>query len=196
MKKLLGAATILILMGSLYGQSVVELSRKEKERREALRSHRAKVVTNADLAAVRKTEAVIVSNPDSAADTGEAAAEGPQIIPSVAPPAGEDSQPVVMVPTVARNGPALFTNDTAGDALASGKSLEDRLKAATELVDLLTTKMNALWQEFYNLNTMTTQDRIQQQIDETYQKLLKAQADEAKLKSQLEASQAASPVKR
>jgi hypothetical protein len=196
MKKFVGAVAILVLMGSLYGQSVAELSRMEKERREALKGRRAKVVTNADLASVRKTEAVIVSNPEASADSGSPSSGGPEIIPPVAPPPAEDAQPVVMVPTVARNGPTLFTDEATGDALASDKNLEDRLKAATELVDLLTTKMNALWQELYNLNTMTTQDRVQQQLDETYQKLLKAQAEEAKLKSQLEASQASAPIKR
>jgi hypothetical protein len=196
MKRFLGAAAVLVLIGSLYGQSVVELSRMEKERRQALKDRRAKVVTNADLAAIRKTEAVVVSHPEAAVDSGSSSSDGPQIIPSVAPPPpAEDAQPVVMIPTVAKNGPTLFTDETTGD-LASAQSLEDRLKAATELVDLLTTKMNALWQEFYNLNTMTTQDRVQRQLDETYQKLLKAQAEEAKLKSQLEASQASAPVKR
>jgi hypothetical protein len=55
------------------------------------------------------------------------------------------------------------------------------------MVDLLTMKMNGLWQEFYSLDDMTARDRIQQQISENYEKLLKAQQDEVAAKEELDA---------
>lgn len=62
----------------------------------------------------------------------------------------------------------------------------EKLKHAQEYVELLTLKMNALWQEFYSMDDMTSRDWIQQQISKTYEKLLKAQEDEAKVRTQFE----------
>jgi hypothetical protein len=188
MKRVLITTLFLALVASLYGQSVSELARLEKARREALKGNRAKVITNADLAAVRKTPAVIVVTPESPGEnpSGIISQDSSGQASGVS---GDNSGPVVMVPTVARNGPALFGKDGSEDQASPSNSrdLESRLRATEELIDLLTTKMNALMQEANNLDTMTPKDAIQKQIDETNQKLLKVQDEADRLKGLIEA---------
>jgi vacuolar-type H+-ATPase subunit D/Vma8 len=59
-------------------------------------------------------------------------------------------------------------------------------KKAKEYVELLTLKMNALWQQFYALTDMQTKDSIQREISDTYEKLLKAQEEETRLRQAYE----------
>jgi hypothetical protein len=179
MKRIIVLTVFAALIGSLYGQSVTELSRKEKARRESLGAKRAKIVTNADLAAVRKTPAVVVGIPASSEDAN----------PSGVVPEGstDNSGPVVMTPRVIKDGPGLFQDSSSPAGPASGPDVAARLRAAEDLIDLLTTKMNALMQEANNLDNMTPKDAIQKQIDETNQKLLRVQDEAARLKTQLEA---------
>lgn len=187
MKKTAIAVLCLIFAASLYGQSLAELAKKEKERRESLKAGQTKVVTNEDLLNIRKKPAVTIG----AAETGEAAAEGAldqgraaatdSNIERVSPPASPSrSMPV----TVAPSGPALMKEGATLDQ-AAGKSTENlqaKLKEVRERIDLLTTKINSLWHDFYNNTDMTFQNMTQQQINETYEKLTKAQEEEAKLK--------------
>jgi len=185
MKRVAAFCAFLVLGGSLYGQSVVELSRREKARRESLKGREIKSVTNADLAAVRKLPAVTVVTETAANPEG---------------PAGPPGQPGTtarqdMVPEVAPNGPPMYKAEDAG-SFKSGGNLESQLKNAHDEVERLTTQMNLLLQQVNNLNTMTPRDVIQQQIDETYQKLVKAQDDEAKLKSEIDAGKANPTPKR
>jgi hypothetical protein len=188
MKRVLITTLFLALVASLYGQSVSELARLEKARREALKGNRAKVITNADLAAVRKTPAVVVVTPESPEDN-PSGLSGQDSASGLSQGSGDAGGPVVMVPTVAKNGPSLFGKDASEDQASPGNSrdMESRLRATEELIDLLTTKMNALMQEANNLDTMTPKDAIQKQIDETNQKLLKVQDEAARLKGLIEA---------
>ena len=64
-------------------------------------------------------------------------------------------------------------------------TLEAQLKAANELVDLLTTKMAALRQQFESQDAMVPGYVIQQQLDETSQRLVKAQAQQARIEAQM-----------
>ncbi len=96
-----------------------------------------------------------------------------------------------MNPTVIKNGPELFKDADSGP----GADTASRLKAAEELVDLLTTKLNALMQQSNSLDTMTPKDTILQQIEATTQKLQRVQDEVARLKGQLEAGKAAAPDK-
>lgn len=196
MKKILVVTIFVALVGSLYGQSVNELARREKARREALKGNRAKVVTNVDLAAVRKTPAVIVVNPDSAEESNASGIAGQDASGLTSGGVGDTSGPVVMVPTVAKNGPVLMGNNDSADAPASTGDAEARLKATNELIDLLSIKMNALMQESNNLNSMTPKDVIQRQIDETNRKLIRVQEEAARLKDQIEAGKKTPPDKR
>ena len=64
------------------------------------------------------------------------------------------------------------------------------LEAASEkqeMVDLLALKMNALYQEFYGLDNQKSKELLQLQISDTYDKLLKAEADAAKARKEVEA---------
>jgi hypothetical protein len=195
MKRTLIITVFLVLIGSLYGQSVVELSRHEKARRDSLKS-RAKVITNADLAAVKRVPAVFVPSPDTSTAATLTAGDNPETAGTPEPGAGIPSQGGVMVPTVAKDGPALFKDGESADRSASNADVASRLKAADELIDLLTTKMNALMQEANNLDTMTPKDAIQKQIDETNQKLIRVQEEAAKLKSQIDAGKKSPSEKR
>ena len=183
MKRTIVIAVFAALVGSLYAQSVSDLAKQEKARRAALGTNRAKVVTNADLAAVRKTPAVVVGNPEEVQDQ-------PTVLPS-GEPAGSGAGEVVMNPTVIKNGPELFNNAESGP----GADTASRLKTAEELVDLLTTKLNALMQQSNSLDTMTPKDAILQQIEATTQKLQRVQDEVARLKGQLETGKAAAPDK-
>jgi hypothetical protein len=185
MKKSLSLIALLALAVSLHAQSVVDLSRREKARRESLKGIKGKLITNSDLAVINKTPAFVVTSDPNAAPNAGAANPGQSPAPDLR---YGDAAIRRMVPNVVANGPGLFeTTDAPDQASGSGGNIEAKLKAAQERVDLLTTKMNALWQEFYSLNTMTPKGAIQQRIDETYQKLLKAQEEEAALKTRLEA---------
>jgi hypothetical protein len=67
-------------------------------------------------------------------------------------------------------------------------ALEERWNKASEYSDLLATKMNGLWQEFYNLgNDMTYRGKIQADISETYLKLQRSREEEAKAKQEVDA---------
>ncbi len=181
MKKAAIAVLCLLFAASLYGQSLAELAKKEKERRESLKAAQAKVVTNEDLQNIRKKPAVTEEAVgEGAVDQGQAAAAGSNVDRALPPAQPSRSMPV----TVAPSGPALMKEGSSADQM-SGKSTEDlqvKLKEVRERIDLLTTKINSLWHDFYNNTDMTFQQMAQQQINETYEKLTKAQEEEAKLK--------------
>ncbi|MCK7525064.1 MAG: hypothetical protein MZV64_49385 [Ignavibacteriales bacterium] len=54
------------------------------------------------------------------------------------------------------------------------------------MVDLLTLKLNTLYQEFYGLDNLKSREMIQVQISDTYDKLLKAETESAKATKDLE----------
>jgi len=75
---------------------------------------------------------------------------------------------------------------TTGEQDVADDSLEEAWKKAREYVDLLTLKLNALWAEFYGQTDMKSKDYIQMQISETYEKLTRAQEEEASLRQEYE----------
>lgn len=71
MKKALGVIIIsLISAAFLISQSLVELSKQEKERREKLKGKNVRVVTNADLKSMAKKPAVSVIQPEAVEEKG------------------------------------------------------------------------------------------------------------------------------
>ena len=178
LKKAGGLLLAFFFVSSLiYGQSLVELAKKEKERRAKLKKKSAVVVTNADLAYLKKRPSIQVSNPPPYLE------EKPPT-----PPSSPQVRVTNRTPQPESSGPK--TSSATGkldqqDTSLAGSSLEEKLKKAQEMVGLLTLKMNALWQEFYSLDDMTPRDLIQKQISETYLQLQKAQAEVEKLKKQL-----------
>jgi len=192
-KKILAVLFLPLLMVSfLSAQSLAELSKKERERRAAAKG-KTTIVTNDDLGKIKKKPAVSSGQP---AKTGEEdQAENPEAaVETVTPPEGENAQPQQATPpgveqTPPEQAPPSDQEPVLTDEQFNARKteLEDRWNKAQEMVDLLTMKMNGLWQEFYSLDDMTARDRIQQQISENYEKLLKAQQDEAAAKEELDA---------
>lgn len=192
----------LLLASFLYSQSVADLSKKEKERRAAIKKP-VHVVTNADLAKVKKRPAVEVVKPEKAAEEqvvieGEEAAqqeqaaqegETPPVTEQQAQQAGAGQNP----PEKTAEQKAIEEIPAAQEPTMSEKEFKTKLaelkiKAdqTQEQIDLYTLKMNGLWQEFYSLDDMKSRELIQLQISETYDKLTKAQLDADKAKKELD----------
>jgi len=183
----------LLLASFLQSQSLADLAKKEKERRAALKGKSATVITEAELAKVKKRPAVesVVQEQvaeEAGAETGAAegavqegaqaaAGAGTDPAQAVAPPA---AKPVEEIP------PGEAPAPSAQDIQKKITELADVAQQKAEMVDLLTTKMNALYQEFYGLDNMKSRELIQVQISDTYDKLLKAEADSAKAQKDLE----------
>jgi hypothetical protein len=191
MKRTLLLIAVLGLSVSLGAQSLAELAKKEKARRESLKSHAA-VIKQADLLRVDKVPAVQVVPPEPVVGEeilGETGAVEPGAVPGET---GESPLPSGsgapsgrrIVPTVGPQGP-LITGEANRDQEGPGGTLQAQLAAAKDLVDLLTTKMNALRQQFEYQDAMVPGYVIQQQLDETNQRLLKAQAQQARIEAQV-----------
>jgi hypothetical protein len=169
----------ILAVSFLGAQSLAELSKKEKERRAAVKG-KTTVITNANLTKLKKKAAVTVSQ------TEAAPGERPTLIEPQARPSGNAAPPAVRAPFTVQTAESGRGNLSEGEKAQTKEALKDRWAKAQEMVDLLTMKMNALWQRFYNMDDMTTRDKVQIEISDTYQKLLKAQDDEAKAKEDLE----------
>jgi hypothetical protein len=191
MKRTLILLAVLGLAASLGAQSLTDLAKREQARRESLKGRHAVVIRNVDLLRVQKVAAVQVTEPDAGAVGEDVAGEAQDVNPetvsddseSVNTPSGSGAPPVRrIVPKVGRDGP-LITGEANRDQAETGGTLEAQLKAANDLVDLLTTKMNALRQQYESQDAMVPGYVIQQQIDETNQRLVKAQAQQARIEA-------------
>jgi len=185
-----------LIVSFLHSQSLVELSKREKARRESLKGKTAVVVTNDDLAKVKKKPAVVVSQPETAPEEPAVEGEEPVAEEEVPPETQQEEavteeaapeqaqEPAAKVETL----PQLPQQPTLSEQEFKKKKaeFEDKWNKAAEMVELLTLKMNGLWQEFYSLDDMTARDKIQQQISETYDKLVKAQVEETKAREELD----------
>lgn len=191
-KKLLAALILpLLLVSFLQAQSLAELAKKEKERRAALKGKHAAVVTTKDLAKSTRRPAVEVAEEVAAEEqSGEAGAPGQQ--EGAAPPegqqAGEAAQGAGEAAAEPEKAPAEAekTAPTAQDIQKRQNELADLAQQKAEMVDLLTLKMNSLYQEFYSLDNLKSREMIQVQISDTYDKLLKAETESAKAQKDLE----------
>lgn len=189
-------AIVIVVLGvasSLGAQSLVELAKKEKARRESLKGRHAVVIRNIDLLRVDKVPAVEVVVPEPVfgeevlgesgdAGSGSPSEEGGETssLPSGSgAPSGRR-----IVPSVGADGP-LITGEVNRDQVGPGGTLDAQLQAAKDLVDLLTTKMNALRQQFEYQDAMVPGYVIQKQLDETNQRLVKAQAQQARIEAQI-----------
>ncbi len=194
MKRFFIVLAVIGLAASLGAQGVAELAKREKERREGLKGRHAVVVKNHDLLQVKKLPAVEVALPiqeggegalaeDQAADA--AALSSDDAAQSVTPSGSGAPSGRRITPRVAAAGPTLMGDGAATDQSTSGRTLDAQLKAAQELVDLLTTKMNALRQQYEFQDAMVPGYVIQEQIAETNQRLVKAQAQEARIQAEM-----------
>jgi len=160
--------------GILSSQSLSELSKKEKERRAKLKGKKIIVLTAAAARNSRRQSAIIIAKtPDSKVGTTST---------------GQDEEkPSSKTKKIIPKTREQDSNQKKKKAEDS-QQLEDKWKKAEEYVQLLTLKMNALWQEFYSMDDMRSRGEIQRQISQTYEKLQKAQEDEKKLKTELDAT--------
>ncbi len=179
----------LLLVSFLQSQSLAELAKKEKERRAALKGKPATVITTADLAKVKKRPAVetttqeqateevaveeVAAPPAAGQEAGAAEAAAGEAVP---PPA----KPIETLPDLQNAPPA------AKDIQARIAELTKAANEKQELVELLNLKMNSLYQEFYNLESVKSRETLQLQISDTYDKLLKAQLDATKAVKELD----------
>ena len=180
----------LLLVSFLQSQSLAELAKKEKERRAALKGKPATVITTADLAKVKKRPAVEITTQEQAIEEVAATPEtGQQAVaaeaaadPAVAEGevAAPPAKPVETLPDLQNAPPA------AKDIEARIAELTKAANEKQELVELLNLKMNSLYQEFYNLESVKSRETLQLQISDTYDKLLKAQLDATKAVKELD----------
>lgn len=178
MKRALIFLAVIGLAASLGAQSLVELAKREKERRESFRGRHAVLVTNRGLLLVKKVAAVEVTNPDAVPGDdlqGAAATNVSDDAGLAAPPPGSK----------AASRPTRMGDNATDDPTEGGGPLEDQLKAADELVDQLTTEMNALLQQYEAQNAMVPGSVIQQQIEETNQRLVRAQARQSRIQAKM-----------
>lgn len=152
----------------LFSQSLVELAKREKERREKLKGKKGHLVTNVDLVKLKKRPSISIPQPVVVEEEGqEIMAEEKKASPEKAETAttaeSEQIEPQKEI-----------------------SDLEEKWKKVKEYSDLLSLKMNGLWQEFYSLDDMISRDHIQREISETYLKLLKSREDEKKAKEELD----------
>ena len=180
-KKLLISLFIPLLLASfLQSQSLSELAKKEKERRAALKGKKTVVITDADLAKVKRRPAVESAVQEqtveeAAAQEGQADVKAQQ---GETPPAAE--KPAEQTPP--GETPAMSEKEFQAKQAEFVEVCEQK----QEMIDLLTLKLNSLYQEFYGLDNMKSREIIQLQISDTYDKLLKAETDAKKANKDLE----------
>jgi len=178
-KIIVGISLPLFLTSVLSSQSLVELAKKEKERREKLKGQKKTVVTNADLSNIKRGPALTTSRP---ADTIGSSVEGSS---------SELSAQDKAEPSGARTSSRSTSDKGAARAEPQENSpaeLEKKWKSTREQVGLLTTRMNGLWQEFYSMDDMSSREKIQREISETSLRLQKAKEEEARARKEYQAA--------
>lgn len=182
--KIAAAFLLPLFLASLcFSQSLAEIARQERERREALKGKKAVVVTNADLAKMKKKPALEIPPVEPAPEGGGATVDAPPSPESQ--PAAEPVAPAAASEPVSETGPPAETPES-GASQQTLQELQARWEKAREYVELLTIKMGALWQEYYGQQSLTAREALQQSISETFLKLEKAQEEETRARRELE----------
>jgi hypothetical protein len=180
-KKFLISLFIPLLLASfLQSQSLSELAKKEKERRAALKGKKTVVITDSDLAKAKRRPAVESAVQEQTVEEA-AAQEGQADVKAQlgeTPPAAE--KPAEETP------PAETPAMSEKEFQAKQAEFVEVCAQKQEMIDLLTLKLNSLYQEFYGLDNMKSREIIQLQISDTYDKLLKAETDAKKANKDLE----------
>ncbi len=173
-KIIVGISLPLFLTAVLSSQSLVELAKKEKERREKLKNQEKIVVTNADLSNIKRGPALTTSR--QAASPGGSAMAGSS---------SEMSAQDKAEPSKAKaRSSDVRSPDRAEPQEKTTDEFEQIWKSAREQVGLLTTRMNALWQEFYSMDDMSSREDIQRNISDTSLRLQKAKEEEARARKE------------
>lgn len=171
--------SILFITSLLLSQSLVEAAKKEKERRASLKGKKRIVATNAEITRSTKRTATSVSGTVSQGSTPSPRTDVARANVDKADTDRRSSPTGDQAESAALNDEKAFRQRRA--------ALEEKWNKAREYSDLLATKMNGLWQEFYNLgNDMTYRGKIQADINETYLKLQRSREEEAKAKQDVD----------
>jgi uncharacterized protein (DUF342 family) len=175
MKRALIVVMVLGLAASLGAQSLVELAKREKERRAQFQGRHAAVITSRELALVKKTGAIEVIRPEGVAGEENAGAgEIGNDVGLVNPGADQTGgQPGVAAETI---------EDPIPD---TPEALTDQLSTVDELVNSLTDEMNALKQRYEAQDAMTPGYVLQEQLDATNQRLARAQARQSAIEAKM-----------
>jgi hypothetical protein len=175
LKKIIVALSVPLFLSSfVFSQSVVELAKKEKERRASLKNQKPLVITNSTLRNLTRRSAVIISGSILPAE------ETP---PEETTPPAEATPPEGMPPNPNAAEPQKQNEKDINTQIAE---LEQKWNSQKEYVSLLNTRIAGLWQEYYSMDDMMDRGGIQKEIAETSQKLDKAQQDETKMREDLE----------
>jgi hypothetical protein len=160
-----------LLTGFLYSQDLVELAKKEKERRAKAKDKKTVVITNADLKKKQVQPGIVVRRTAPVPEEEEAT-----VTRSVSPRAAE-SGGAAKSP---EKPPALTIPE-----------LEEKWRQANNAVGAATLKLNSLWQLYYSGGGMTSIERIQAEIGLTHLQLQELHKEADRLKKELDAAQAA-----
>jgi len=171
----------LLLVSFLQSQSLAELAKKEKERRAALKGKSATVITSADLAKANRRPAVESAPQEQTADPAGAKAQ-----PGAAPPAAGQPAAAAAEKPAEETPPGETPAMSEKEFQAKQAEFVEICQQKQEMIDLLTLKLNSLYQEFYGLDNLKSREIIQIQISDTYDKLLKAETDAKKANKDLE----------
>ncbi len=162
-----------LLVSFLFPQTLAEIAKKERERRAKLKGRTVVVVTNADLAKMKKKPAV--ETPPAPAEPAPESTEPPEASSALPSTTAASLDPqATAVPLPESSSPSNL------------KALQERWEKAKEYVELLTLKMSALWQQFYGLVDAGAKEAVQQSIGETFIKLQDAQEEETRARLELE----------
>jgi hypothetical protein len=170
----------LFLASFLQSQSLAELAKKEKERRAAMKGKGATVTTSADLSKVKRRPAVESAGQEQTAKAGQGATPPAAGQPAVAAAAGAEEAKAAAEKLAAETPPGETPAMSEKDFRAKQAELGEASKQKQEMFDLLTLKLNSLYQEFYGLDNMKSREILQIQISDTYDKLLTAEAEAIK----------------
>lgn len=176
---LIVAPLLFLLAATGLPQTSAQSAQKEKEQSEIKKDQKGVVVTNADLAKVKKKPAV--SAPKS---------ETPAEVP-IAPPGGQ----TLKISTGTDQPPAGWTpGGSAAGADKNVKNFDEAKKAeleaawakAKERVDLLNFKMLSLQRQYDGAFQPAVKEQARKALDETSLKLQDAQAEEKRAKAALD----------
>ena len=181
-RKILGIVLMLLVCSSiLLSQSLVEVAKKEKERRAQIKGKSGKVITNDDLKKVKKQPKIV---------TNEDLKKG-QRLPSVSIPSQQASKEdnsekaekpeIKITPTNSD-----FPEQAKTDETKHLEDLQVKYEKAGNQVEMLTAKMNGLFMKYYSTDNTTPKEMIQSEISRTGLQLQKSRDDEEKAKKELE----------
>jgi hypothetical protein len=172
-KKLFLSVSLIIFCLSLWAspQSLVELAKKEKERREKIAQKKTILIRNVDLIKKKRTPAVgaLTNEKIVSAQTDSVINKEDE---NIEPEESETENP----------------NEINEETVAK---LEEAWNRSEEYVSLLSMKTRALLQEFYGTGDTKAKEDIQRQMNEISQQLEKAKKDTEKAKEEVDLAKSA-----